>query len=191
MIVKPVLLLTTSIPSSDITVSVPKPLSLASVVILHVSCTFSKYLCTNSIFLAPINFINCSLSRLSDPSIFRVSFSIFLGSHGLLSRTDYLTVSTTNSVFRLFGEGGKVLKKRKKKKKKNKTPKNFGFTSMTIFSNLKSFSKVSLGTRNDQDYELCLSPQKHNKLNEMPRMILHNDGKPQTTRQTTKQPHLV
>ena len=38
-----------------------------------------------------------------------MSFSIFLGSHGLLSRTDYLTVSTTNSVFRLFGEGGKVL----------------------------------------------------------------------------------
>ena len=108
MTVKPVLPLTTSIPSSDITVSVPKPLSLASVVILHVSCTFSKYLCTNSIFLAPINSINCSLSRLSDPSIFRVSFSIFLGSHGLLSRTDYLTVSTTNSVFRLF-EGGKVL----------------------------------------------------------------------------------
>ena len=103
-----------------------------------------------------------------------MSFSIFLGSHGLLSRTDYFTVSTTNSVFRLFGEGGKVLKKRKKKKekkkkKKNKTPKNFGFTSMTIFSNLKSFSKVSLGTRNDQDYELCLSPQKHNKLNEMPK----------------------
>ena len=50
-------------------------------------------------------------------------------------------------------------KKKKKKKKKNKTPKNFGFTSITIFSNLKSFSKVSLGTRNDQDYESCLSPK--------------------------------